>query len=111
MRKECKLEILSTPKSRCFGAHSVDCGVTMVNYRDFSDTYTSTYFPSANRLLPGKLIIDTAFSVFYKEQFKISCYTSTQPTVNIITISNICDEAITPYHINDLGNPLGLADI
>jgi hypothetical protein len=108
MRDKCKIEVLPKINSRCHGAYSVDCGVTMVNQYSFLSSTSST--SASYQLVPGKLIIDTSKTPFYKEKFKVTCYTSTLPTVNIIEISNICDELIKPYHINDLGNPLGLSD-
>ena len=45
MRKDCELEFLPTPKSKCYGPNKIDCGVTMVNKKDFEESLITSTNP------------------------------------------------------------------
>ena len=51
MRKDCELEIIASPDSKCIGPYVGSCGVTMENHSNFSKNGTA--------LVPGKLLMDT----------------------------------------------------
>ena len=56
LRKDCELEIVASPESRCIGTHAGSCGVTMINKSEFTK--------AGGKFVPGKLVIDTNQSTF-----------------------------------------------
>jgi len=71
----------------------------MLNQQEFSNNGAG----AVQKLIPGKLEIDTDLFTFYKQKYKIKCYSSTVATENTITISNICDNSLgrPSYSIGD----------
>ena len=97
MRKDCELEIIASPESKCVGTYAGNCGISMINKSPFTK--------AGGQFLPGRLVIDTNMATFVDQQLKITCYTSSLPTVTTITVSNVCDNTgttpATDYKIID----------
>ena len=51
MRKDCELEIIASPDSKCIGPYVGSCGVTMINKSEFTK--------SGGIFVPGRLVVDT----------------------------------------------------